>query len=262
MKNYLSTAALAARGTLFKIIGILLVMAAAEIGIFYLSLCRSSQIPLFEELIDQSPVRYIFVAGFVLAVCQLFIFLAKKSSVQTRYTLSRLSISETKVSMTFAVYNLGVIITAWAVQILVIIICSQIYIKANTTDPYSPVLFLAFYRSPFLHGLMPLQDGIAHITNIVFFVGLALTLAASEQNMRRSKSPALMFVLLAVFAVTTNRALGDNNTGLLLFIASAVLGALSLHLIIKVPLDDADEITDSAAPADSEGGENVEEEIR
>lgn len=233
MRNYLSVIALAARGTLFKVLGILLIMAAAELGIFYVKLNGYADLPLLENIIDTCFIRYIFTAGFILATVQLFFFLSRKSNVQTRYTLSRLPIKETRVSAVFAVYNLSIILIAWAVQLLLIVIMGQMYIQANTAEPYSPVLFLAFYRSPFLHGLLPLEDWFGNITNLIFFIALALSLSAEELRMRHGKIPASLFILLAVFAVTANRALGNNGSTSILFFASCAIGAFAIFTIVR-----------------------------
>ena len=56
------------------------------------------------------------------------------------------------------------------------ILC-YLYIRRNTAEPYSPVIFLAFYRSGFLHGLLPLGDLFGLIRNIIIFACLGVVCA-------------------------------------------------------------------------------------
>lgn len=258
MKNYLSVTALASRGTLFKILGILLVMTALQIGMFYHTMGNGTELPLFETLIAESHIQYVFIAGFILAVIQPFLFFARKGGAKSGYTLSRLSVKETHVSVMFALYNLGCIITVWAGELLAVIIMGQMYIHANTGDPYSPVLFLAFYRSPFLHGLLPLSDRTGNVANILMFITLAMTLSVAELKMRRGKIPVQMFLYLAIFAVSCNRPLGNGDSMLALYFAIIVFGINSAYRLWKGYEEDDDEPTETETPASAINGGDMQ----
>lgn len=191
MRKNLSIIGLCLQGTLFRILGVLVIMMTAEIGIFYFKLQSFDRVlPLFEDIADCLPIKlcWIFVLSYV--VYAAFDFLTRKNNLMSAYTVARLSVKETTMYLMIALFNLFAIIIAWAVQVGTLILMGQIYIAANTAAPYSPVLFLAFYRSSFLHVLLPLGDIMGWIVVFLIWAALALSASVAIKKMYYTKKPS------------------------------------------------------------------------
>lgn len=161
MKKHLSVLALCARSNLMKVIALLAAVCAAEILLVQAEWRKFQKIdydPMcitFEELLRWVPAAC--CAAFLL-----LLFLLCRSGDQGRstgYTLRRLRIHEETAVLWKAVYNSICLLLFWAVQTAAVLGLGCWYTSVLDAASVSPqTLFLAFYRSTFLHNLLPLDN--------------------------------------------------------------------------------------------------------
>lgn len=185
MRKYISVLALDVRGTIYKILGVLILMSAAQLGNFYRvlkgNLARWEQynydlkkykqlILSFEQAIEESYIQYFFGA-MVVFVCAILIWgCSEHGKVRSKFLLWRLRIERRQVYLVWSIYRTFMIALVIAWQLLLVVAMNEMYqsIIANEMAPQS--LFLAFYRNLFLHSLLPLSDIFGVVWLSVFIV--------------------------------------------------------------------------------------------
>lgn len=180
MKKYISVLALDVKNTIFKVLGILILMSAVEFGYFYLYLQKeverwqSAGVPWqapgmvtsFDSMLTESRMEIFFMITVALIGAVLIWACSEHGKVRSKFTWHRLQIERRQVFAVWAAYRVlcMVLVAAW--QILLIIAMDGMYqeIWAQGHAPQS--LFLACYRNQFLHGLLPLSDPFGAVRNV------------------------------------------------------------------------------------------------
>lgn len=197
MKKHLSVLMLMARSTINKLLGLLALMAAVEGALFWLTLRRSCADGSFslKLVIGDSHISWAFGAAFLLMTLLLSLTGCEGKS-RCGYTLRRLSVSERWVFVWQSVYNVLCYLLLWAVQILTVIALCRLYeVKAAPEYVSGQTVFLAFYRSGFLHALLPFEETVFWVRNAVFAVTLGICAARFPMAQRRGKRFTELIVL-------------------------------------------------------------------
>lgn len=200
MRGYLSLLMLAARSTIYKISGLLLLMGALETALFYRLLQKSSVHPDgLEGLIDLSGIPIVCGVAFLGLCLILSLNGYEAGGSKIKYTLQRLSLSEEAVALLWSAYYLACFLIFWAAQLFIILCLGRLYVSA--VDPAyisEQTIFLAFYRNSFLHSLLPLEETSRLLRNGALLLGLSLGAASLPLKQRRGKRDIVMS-FLAVF---------------------------------------------------------------
>ena len=187
MRKYISVLALDVRCTIYKILGVIILMSGAQLGNFYRvlqrNLARWNQynynmdpseynmlILTFEQAIEEGYIQFFFGA-MVVFVCAILIWgCSEHGKVRSRFLLWRLRIERRQVYVVWSIYRTFIIALVIAWQLLLVVIMNEMYqsIIANEMAPQS--LFLAFYRNLFLHSLLPLSDVFGMVWLSIFVV--------------------------------------------------------------------------------------------
>ena len=223
MKKHISVWMLAARGTIFKVLGIFALMAAGQIGIFRWAFSqalgeREAKItqqalhpeygtwevpyPRLEKVLDWGTVNVttVWIAAFLLVIAVLSTNgMAMSGNSRTRYTVQRLPIRERTFVIHTALYNFLVLIVFWGFSAAMSMVLCRMYYKAADPSAYGiQTTFLACYRNGLMHSLLPLEDISRYVRNLFMFVALALQSAGCGfWNRRGKKSLPIVFVSLA-----------------------------------------------------------------
>ena len=205
MKKHLSVFGLFARASLVPMLILLLLSAgvqtvlfAAELNYVRIPLLTGESVKGIEELIGDTAIP--LTAGISLLLFALLLCVQGTSfSSKTEYTMSRLSVSETSAFLWQSAYNTLAFLIFWAAEaVLMYSLCLwYVSVSANATGQS---IFLALFRSEFLHGLLPLHDASRIVRNAVFclFLGTASAYVPfSSQNGKISivLIPALTYAL-------------------------------------------------------------------
>ena len=174
MKKHSSVFMLMARSTIYRVLGLLIVMAVAEAGLFWLRLQQGAIDGNFslEAVISESRLA--------LACAAIFLFVNAVLSwgsytVSDTYTAARLSVSGKAVYLWQCIYNTLCYLLFWMVQILIGIGLCRVYEAMAPAEFVSnQTVFLAFYRSKFLHSFLPFEDTWVWVRNILLVVALGV----------------------------------------------------------------------------------------
>lgn len=220
MKKYLSVFGLYARSSIYRVLGVLLVMGVAEAGLFIAKLQaaladynnphdvsgigRKPEMLHFEEVIEGCHIPLCFMVAFILITICLCLPGTEFQS-KTGYTLRRLSISERRVLFIQWMYNVTVYIIIFAVQLIICFGLSFVYMREVPAELISnQTVFLAFYRSEFMHALLPLSEAGMWFRNAFLVIGLGFAAAEFSYNQRR-KGYGIAIIALSIFAIVSFR---------------------------------------------------------
>lgn len=242
MKRYGSVLALLARSSIYKILALLAAATAAECALFGWWLRRG--VPEeegfgLEAILAQSGVLYAFGAA-ALAVCLALALTGCAFSSRTGYTLRRLQIPEWQVALLQFGYNALALLVLWGWQAAVALGLCRWFAAACPDQTTTQTIFLAFYRSPFLHAVLPLQNAVIWWRNGLLLVTLAATAAAFPYDQRRGRKPLALPMAFALAAVNFSGSLGDVNWVMTLLCSGVLVGAAVYSLCKEEESDEAD----------------------
>ena len=204
MKKYLSVFGLFAQSSIYKTLGIILLMILAETGLFayaFVPDLSSESVSRFEHYIGLSRIDLCLAAAFILITVVLCLPGTEFGS-KVGYTLRRLSVSEKAVFFCQVIFNTISYLILWAVQVGILFAFSLWYtMKTPIEFVNNQSIFLAFYRSEFLHTILPLSEVMLWIRNILLVISLGFASAEFPYIQRRRKHspfivPLSIFMLL------------------------------------------------------------------
>jgi len=236
MKQHVSLLMIAARSTIYKIAGLLLLMTVVQAALFWRLLRRATVGELYplENLIRASGVSLVCAAAFLLLCVILSKVGSEFSGSRARYTILRLSVREGMTVLLWAVYNMICFFIFWAVQLAVALLLCLLYTRIM--DPMyinDQTVFTAFYRSGFLHSLLPLDETTRYIRNIALILALGLAAAFTPHRQRRGQKGFAFvffsFCTVAAFAQGTGNLLSD----MMIILAALLIAAYYLHEVFR-----------------------------
>ncbi len=246
MKKYLSVLAMLARGSFLRVLVLLCLMAAGQCGRFLhrlqneLTLYGSrvqqfaedvEEVTRLEELFNVSVVSGTFGAAFLL-ICIVLCLPGCGYGVKCGYTFGRLNISERAVFIIQAIYNAMILVVLWVAEIIICLFLCHAYITSVDPSLVShQTVGIAFYRSNFLHSLLPLADITVWIRNIIMIAVLSLAAASFPYKQRRGKFAAdiVSYALLTVIFFT--RSVGDGfNTFITVFFGLCITAEIIYYV--------------------------------
>ena len=206
MKKHLSVFGLMVRTTLYRTLLICTLAFVAQLGlcIFFLQkgTVKGEAFYSLEQLLSFRFFEWIAAAAF-LGICALLCLCGcELSSSRSGYTLRRLQIGERCTVLWAAVSNAGMLFLLWASQLAVVLIANLIYRQFFlTTVPDTQSLLIAFYRSDYLHSLLPLRETSLLLRNLLLLVSLSFCCAAFSYHQRRGhyRLEPLILVLFTLF---------------------------------------------------------------
>jgi len=182
MKQHISYWMLLCRSTVFKILAILAAMTAVEAGLFFI---RGRDAIGLEQMVDATWLKWLFGAALIVMTVLLGSVLCE-SGGKLDYTLRRLRLRRRSLFIWQAVYNFLCLVLLWLVQLFVALMLCWLWMRERE-GVSSQALFLAFYRSDFLHSLLPLEDVSRWARNVVCFAFMGIAAACVPVGHRRGK---------------------------------------------------------------------------
>lgn len=159
MKKHLSVIGLFCRSTIYRLLGVSVLAIAAEIILFVLAMKNNPDYGI-EMLISTAYIPVVFLLWFMLFTVVLVLPGCDFKSCSA-YTFRRLRISEKAVFVCQSIYNAVCYLMLLCIQIVAAYGLCMIYTHFAPAELLSGhTVFLAFYRSDFLHSILPLQEGV------------------------------------------------------------------------------------------------------
>lgn len=224
MKSYLSVTALWLRRSLRPLALLLSALFALETAVFWLALRVWAAWGL-EKCLAESLIGLIAAAGFLL-LCAWLVYVGGEFSARQSYTLRRLSVSPFGGFLARWAACAACFAILWGAQTAIALWLCALYKRLGPAENWSAqTVLLAFYRSPFLRGLLPLREAGLWVRNAL--ICLALGAAAARMPARR-KFGALPYP--AVLTVCWFRCeLGGFVLPLLLSLLCGIVIAVELY---------------------------------
>lgn len=229
MKQHRSVFSLMVHSALVPVLLVILGMIAAETVAFWLAFGQGA-VPL-EVVWSHSRISWIFSVALVvltLVLCRM----GCRGSSNPRYTLERLSISRKACFGWQALANGLFILLFWAVQTLTaILLCFAFQQKAAAPFVTHQSVFLAFFRSPFLHTLLPFQDWLVWLSNGVTLLALAICSARFPLAQQNGHKFQETYLVLLVAVLTRNHGIHQLSPCVLTVLVCAALILFALHQV-------------------------------
>ena len=225
MRKHIAAAGLYVRMNILRVITILLITVTAEVLLF----CRAASLPNtgLEDVIARSGVLWVMAAAFVLLTVQLCAAGGDRGGGQN-YTLQRLALQERTVTFWQMAVNALFYLLFWTLQgLALIILCAVV---RDTGDVLSgQALFLACWRSPLLHGLIPMGEVLIWIRNVAFCAVLGIVTAKFSWCRRRGKFGVGVLFAAAACLLFFPREVGKavEDTLVMLFLLTVASGAVT-----------------------------------
>jgi len=182
MKRHISYWMLLCRSTVFKMLALFAAMTAVEAGLFFL---RGRNAIGLEQMVDAAWLRWVFGVALIVMTVLLGSVLCE-SGGKLDYTLRRLRLRRRSLFLWQAVFNFLCLLLLWFVQLFVALLLCRLWM-AGQEGVSNQALFLAFYRSDFLHSLLPLEDVSRWVRNVVCFAFVGVASACVPVCHRRGK---------------------------------------------------------------------------
>ena len=239
MRKHVAAAGMYIRINILRVIAILLVTVTAEVLLF----CRAASMPNtgLEDVIDRSGVMWAMAAAFILMTVQLCAAGGDRGGRQN-YTLQRLALQERTVTFWQMAVNALYYLLFWTVQgLLLIILCVAVRDPGDILS--GQALFLACWRSPLLHGLIPMGEVLVWIRNAVFCAALGIVTAKFSWCRRRGKFGVGVLFAAAACLLSFLREVGKTveDTLVILFLLVVVAAAVTGIVTEEEEYDEKDQ---------------------
>ena len=231
MKKHSSVLMLVTRSTIYRVLGLLIVMAAAEAGLFWLRLQQGAIDGNFslEAVISESRLTWACAAIFLFVTAVLS---WGSSTVSGAYTSARLSIPSKMVFLWQCVYNILCYLIFWMVQILVMIALCRVYeAQAPAEFVSNQTVFLAFYRSDFLHSILPFEDTWCWVRNLALV--MALGICASRCPGKQSGKFRFHDILAIATVFFFVREIGAAGNYIFMLLLSMLCAGIAVGNVLK-----------------------------
>lgn len=217
IRKYASVFGLYARGSIFKVLGILLCMSVVQIVLFMKCYVPSAGVGYqnpFVVAVTDCGIPKLFAVTFLFMTILLCMTGTEYSS-KTGYTLRRLCVSERTTFFCQALYNMFAYSLFLATQIVVIFVLGMIFLKSEPENHVNiQAVFLAFYSDGFLHAILPLEDTFLWGRNLCWLIALGMTTAEFPYLQRRGNKFNLTLVFMVIMSVAFWKSSISLNVGM------------------------------------------------
>lgn len=261
MKQHLSVFMLYIRSSVYKVLLLLIGMAAVECAFFWWTLhdamtMRDSLLAAGEQfdalredayrhldnimgleaILENSYIVYIFIAFSLLITIVLCLIGCERGNKQG-YTLRRLSIPESAVVLWQSLCNTCCYFLLWVAQIGIALGLCQWYVS-KTEAVSNQTIFLAFYRNVFLHNVLPLDETSLWVRNVLLLFSFGMASACFSFRQRQGKFAAEIIALFWATLVWCSRDLGSIITDIFAILCCVMVIGVEFYRIFAKEVPD------------------------
>lgn len=239
MKRHLSVLMLFVRSTIYKAAALALLSGAVEAALFAFAAWRLRGGPPGLETVFAASFVPLGSALFFLLLCALLCFTGCDAlGSRPGYTLRRLRISERQTVGWAILCSTVCFLVFWAAQLLTALLLCRFYLASAEPALRGQTIFLAFYRVPYLHSLLPLRDTGRAVRDLALLAGLGVTTACFSLRQRRGEHRLEPLLLAAVVCVAFAQPMASFGSDLLLTLIALAQGAGALFSLWKGDTDE------------------------
>ena len=241
MRRYAALFQLMVRSTIYKLLAVMAVMGAVQVGLFAFQaqkiwshakvLADGVDVTAYypygiADVVRSANLPLVWLWG-VVVFCEILMLMAGRGSL---YTMDRLGLSRRGRNLLYSLYHTMALVVLFAFQAAVAVGLCLIYSKMVDGAYVGPqTIFLAFYRVPLFHSVLPMGDWFRWLFNLVLLVCLGIATAEGGQIIRNGKRPVAATVLAFWAGIVSNWdmvgfavVLGLMMIGMLLFVGGVI----------------------------------------
>ena len=218
MKQHRSVFMLMTRSTVYYLLAILLAMTGLELALFF-GMTQSQ--PSMEQAVGHTGMFGVFCLALI-ALYRVLGGVGAEKSTKLGYTIRRLQISERGVFLWQSVNNTLCFLVLWSVQVMVSFGLCLLYAAHNPGVLSPQSILLAFYRSSFLPGVMPLGELTGWMCTVLYIIALGIASAAAP-ICQRHESRGVSWIVPIVVILGARRPLGEGGKSWLVTIILALI---------------------------------------
>lgn len=247
MRRYSALFQLMVRSTIYKLLAVMAVMGVAEVGLFAAKLgtiWSRAQVTAdgvdvtayypysLADLVQSTHLSLVWIIG-VVVFCGLLVYIAGRGRSET---LDRLGLSRREVNVLYSIYHTMALVVLYAFQAALAVGLCLLYCRSIDAAYVGPqTIFLAFYRVPLFHSVLPLGDWVRWLFNLVLLIALGVVTAAGGAKVRDGKRPIAATLLAYWGGNFSGQELMGLNSGIVVFLIAVVLLLISAMLQILRP---------------------------
>ncbi len=239
MKRTLSVFALLCRSTLLQLLGVCLAVCGAQALAFSFVIRLNEAAPGLETALKTGRTALLWGLGFVLVTALLY-RTGWHGASHMEYTLQRLSVSERWVAVQQAIHGSLCYFVYWACQLLTVAALALWYRTHYYPGPEgSQLLMLAAYRSPLVHGLLPLANTTRWAANAALMLCLGTQAAAFAHKRRHGRIGTVHLVPAAMTLLVFCRLPDSPAADVLIVIFALLLAVVPLARLSEAEQEEA-----------------------
>ncbi len=220
LSGALSLWALLAKGSFYKILAVALSMAAIEAAAFHHVLQKGWAAP-FEKMIEESRIHLVFLAALGAA----YFLLIRMNGIldnEGRNAVMRLRATGAGLFAIRTAYDMLCLLMLFGVQTGLVLWFAESYRRMPGALAGPQMVFLAFYRNEFLHGLLPMAERGKWVRNGLMLLALGMEEAGGMGKRYRITQVSVLVLSAAWFAVPVGLVWQEMVCG---FVYMVVIGA-------------------------------------
>ena len=221
------------RQSAWKVLLLLVVMAAAEAALFLAFMPNPAENSLETVLrLTQFPLTLVLLAAWGLLWAVLI-----SGGSRGAYTLDRLSQKPEAVLLWQSLFNFLAGLLFWGVQVLVLFLLCRLYQhQGGFVGPQT--LYLACWQSDLFHTVLPMDEWTRWLRNLILCAGMGLTIACASARLRHKGKPIAVFVLLGGTLPLLIQPLGAVTADVLVMVETAVIAGVALFNALSLGKED------------------------
>lgn len=225
MKKHSSVLMFFVQNKIYKVLFVLLAMSVVSIlGFRYSGFTHA---PVFGANHGDWFLGGICLLGYAGCVLSCTEFSSAKS--KRLYIYQRLRISEREILLWDMMTSILIFLVFYAVEIIILCTAAGMYAAAPGYTQGEQGMIAAFYRSSFLHGMIPMAERGLWIRNILYAIVTGTECACSSLNLRHnSRMLSTSFCLAAVVALRFPAEVGRES-----YIFTVIIVAVAIFSFVR-----------------------------
>lgn len=224
MRRYTSVLMLGARGVVMPLIGVLLLMSAAEAGLVFWELSGGW---ILERFWSAGYVVWAYRAALVLLAAACCVHVSGLGGSRVYYTMHRLRISEWTVTVLLGLCYTAAFVVLWAVQAGILTAVTA-YCAARA-GAGAQAVFLISWNDDFFHAMLPLGQWTGYVRQLLLALGMGMSCAVWSFWRRRNSFGYAAPIMVIAAAVFTGLGCRDFVVDISLGVGACIVVVCSLY---------------------------------
>lgn len=232
MRKHCSVFMLMCRRTAPRALLLMLLVSAAQTAAFLAAGAGYVPVGPYSPEAVFTRARFALIAGAGLVLlCALFALTGCDFSGRQRYTTARLGVTEKAVFLHQALSHAVLLFIYLGLQLLTALALLRLSLEHIPVYGRAQAAMLAFYRSEYLHSLLPLRDWTRCLRVGVLLLSLCAALACFPVRQRRGEKPVAAFLLLGVVLFFFRGEMCSVSTDITVAMAAAIVSGVAVYAL-------------------------------